>query len=137
MRRAGRDNSQGGRVNKLSNRDGKAKPTGRDSRQRPDSLTGPDSRIRKRVPARAGSRTNRADQINNKVNRTRNQGGRMRKGNPANRASQRCKVKAASAAPPSRDRPRSAKPQRQSRGKGSRIIKHKPYLGDPRRRDKP
>ena len=82
MRRAGRDNSQGGRVNKLSNRDGKAKPTGRDSRQRPDSLTGPGSRIRKRVPARAGSRTNRADQINNKVNRTRNQGGRMRKGNP-------------------------------------------------------
>jgi hypothetical protein len=125
VRRAGRDNSQGGRVNKLSNPDGKAKPSGRDSHQRPDSLTELDSRIRKRVPARAGSGTNRADQINNKANRTHSLGSRIPNGNPAHRASQRCKVKAASVAPPSRARPRSAKPQRQSQGRGSRIIRNR------------
>src|SRR4029077_8598738 len=73
----GKENTPGGRVNKISNRDGRAKPIGPASRQRLDSLTDQRRKTHKRVPARAGSRTNRAEPSNNKAGRMRSRGSRM------------------------------------------------------------
>jgi hypothetical protein len=130
MHQAARDNSPGGKDNNFSNRDGKAKPIDPGSRQRPDSLTDPGRGTLRRVPTRVGSRTNRAEQINNKARGMRSQASRMHRVNQARRTSPRCKVNPVSVAPLSHAPRPSGGPWLRRRGGGSRTIRAKVYLDE-------